>query len=81
MTTENDYRMISETLGRIRIIAALIPLENDKRMRAFEIINELDNMYLEDVKKHLEILDLADELSKILNEHGHVREEIRIDWT
>lgn len=81
MTTENDYRMISETLGRIRIIAALIPMENDKRMRAFEIINELDDMYLEDVKKHLEILDLADELSKILNEHGHVREEIRIDWT
>lgn len=81
MTTENDYKMISETLGRIRIIAALIPLENDKRMRAFEIINELDDMYLEDVKKHLEILDLADELSKILNEHGHVREEIRIDWT
>lgn len=81
MTTENDYRMISETLGRIRIIAALLPLENDKRMRAFEIINKLDDMYLEDVKKHLEILDLADELSKILNEHGHVRQEIRIDWS
>lgn len=81
MTTENDYRMISETLGRIRIIAALLPMENDKRMRAFEIINELDDMYLEDVKKHLEILDLADELSKILNEHDYVREEIRIDWT
>lgn len=81
MTTENDYRMISETLGRIRIIAALLPLENDKRMRAFEIINELDDMYLEDVKKHLEILDLADELSKILNEHDNVRQEIRIDWT
>lgn len=81
MTTENDYRMISETLGRIRIIAALLPLENDKRMRAFEIINELDDMYLEDVKKHLEILDLADELSKILNEHDNVREVRRINWT
>lgn len=81
MTTENDYRMISETLARVRIIAALIPLENDKRMRAFEIINTLDDMYLEDVKKHLEILDLAAELSDIINENGHARQVCRIDWS
>ena len=63
----NEYRMMCNTLGTLRVFTALTPLEDDKRGRAFEIVNRLEDISTEHLKRHMEFLDLAEELRQILN--------------
>lgn len=63
----NEYRMMCNTLGTLRVFAALTPLESGKRGRAIEIINRLEDISTEHLKRHMEFLDLAEELRQILN--------------
>ena len=64
-----EYKMMCNTLATLRIFSALTPLESDKKGRAIEIINRLEDISTEHLKRHMEFLDLAEELRQILNEH------------
>lgn len=68
MTSVDDYRMIYDSLARLRIVAAFMPDINGKRGRAFEIVNTIEDMCLDNVKRNLELVDLAEELRLILND-------------
>lgn len=65
----NEYRMMCNTLGTLRVFAALTPLESGKRDRTLEIINRLEDISTEHLKRHMEFLDLAEELRQILYEY------------
>lgn len=61
-----EYCMMRDTLAGLRVMAALMPLENGKKGRAIEIVNRLEDISTEHLKRHLEFLDLAEELREIL---------------
>ena len=58
--------MMCNTLSTLRIMAALMPLESVKRDRAIEIVNTLEDISTEHLKRHMEFLDLVEELRQIL---------------
>lgn len=69
MTVEEctkEYKTICNTLSTLRVMAALMPLEDGKRGRAIEIVNRLEDISTEHLKRHLEFLDLVEELRQIL---------------
>lgn len=63
----SEYRTMCNTLATLRVFAALTPLEDDKKGRVFEIVNRLEDISTEHLKRHMEFLDLAEELRQILN--------------
>lgn len=68
MSSVDDYKMIYDSLARLRIVAAFMPDTNGKRGRALEIVNTIEDRCIDNVKRNLELVDLAEELRQILNE-------------
>ena len=69
MTIVEEFKMMNDTLARMRIIAAFTPIESEKRERVFEIINTIEDMCLDAMKKNLEMKDLAEEFYQIFKEY------------
>ena len=68
MTSVDDYKMIYNSLARLRIVTARMPDVSGKRGRALEIVNTIEDMCVDNVKRNLELVDLAEELRQILSE-------------
>ena len=69
MTIVEEFKKMNDTLARMRIIVAFMTKESEKRERAFEIINTVEDMIVDITKSTLEMENLTKEFCHIVEEY------------
>lgn len=69
MTIVEEFKKMNDTLARMYIFAIFMAKESEKRERAFEIINTLEDMIVDITKSALEMENLTKEFCHIVEEY------------
>ena len=69
MTIVEEFKKVNDTLARMRIFATFMAKESEKRERAFEIINTVEDMIVDIIKSTLEMENLTKEFCHIVEEY------------
>ena len=69
MTIVEEFKKMNDTLARMCIFATFMAKESEKRKRAFEIINTLEDVIVDITKSALEMENLTKEFCHIVEEY------------
>lgn len=69
MTIVEEFEKMNDALTRMRIFATFMAKESEKRERAFEIINTVEDVIVDIIKSTLEMENLTKEFCHIVEEY------------